>query len=165
MLSCRKCPHPFELFLIQVLVEGIGVFGQSLGKTFEDEGYLALVLYPLLEKLASTNSNVSYAADLALRTICYHSGYLSVSDTSAGMILLRYANFELSNAILLVSDKTFIQMQVKELVIQNADYVVDSLCRQLRHLELHPHAPSLLAAILRHTGAAPHLLPLLEEPV
>lgn len=117
--------------LQQVLVEGIGVFGQSLGKTFEDEGYLALVLYPLLEKLASTNSNVSYAADLALRTICYHSGYLSV----------------------------------KELVIQNADYVVDSLCRQLRHLELHPHAPSLLAAILRHTGAAPHLLPLLEEPM
>lgn len=56
-------------------------------------------------------------------------------------------------------------MQVKELVVQNADYVVDSLCRQLRHLELHPHAPSLLAAILRHTGAAPHLLPLLEEPV
>lgn len=64
-----------------------------------------------------------------------------------------------------LSDRVTIQMQVKELVIQNADYVVDSLCRQLRHLELYPQAPSLLAAILRHTGAAPHLLPLLEEPV
>lgn len=68
-------------------------------------------------------------------------------------------------AVCRVSDRVDINLQVKELVIQNADYVVDSLCRQLRHLELHPHAPSLLAAILRHTGAAPHLLPLLEEPV
>jgi hypothetical protein len=49
--------------------------------------------------------------------------------------------------------------------VHNADYVVDSLCRQLRHLELHPQAPSFLAAILRHTGAAPDLLPLLKEPV
>jgi len=64
-----------------------------------------------------------------------------------------------------ISDMESIRVQVKELVVQNADYVVDSLCRQLRHLELHPLAPSLLTAILRHTGAAPHLLPLLEEPV
>ncbi|KAG0557818.1 hypothetical protein KC19_11G159100 [Ceratodon purpureus] len=117
--------------LQQVLVEGVGVFGLALGKAFEDGGFMALVLYPLLEKLASTNSNVSYAADLALRAICYYCGYQSV----------------------------------KELVIQNADYVVDSLCRQLRHIELYPQAPSLLAAILKHTGAAPHLLPLLEEPM
>lgn len=54
---------------------------------------------------------------------------------------------------------------MKELVIRNSDYVIDSLCRQLRHLPHYPYAPSLLAAILRHTGAAPHLLPLLEEPV
>ena len=65
---------------MQVLVEGIGVFGLALGKAFEDGGFLALVLYPLLEKLASTNSNVSYAADLALRAICHYSGYHSVSD-------------------------------------------------------------------------------------
>lgn len=63
-------------------MEGIGVFGLALGKAFEEKGFLALVLYPLLEKLASTNSNVSFAADLALRAICYHSGYQSVSDTS-----------------------------------------------------------------------------------
>jgi len=67
-------------------VEGIGVFGLALGKAFEDKGFLALVLYPLLEKLASTNSNVSLAADLALRAICYHSGYQSVSDTSRMII-------------------------------------------------------------------------------
>lgn len=64
-----------------------------------------------------------------------------------------------------MSDLEIVGMQVKELVVQNADYVVDSLCRQLRHLELHPHAPTLLAAVLKHSGAAPHLLPLLEEPV
>lgn len=65
-------------------MEGVGVFGLALGKSFEDGGFLALVLYPLLEKLASTNSNVNYAADLALRAICYYSGYQSVSDASPG---------------------------------------------------------------------------------
>lgn len=67
---CRK--------FVQVLVEGIGVFGIALGEAFENGGFLALVLYPLLEKLASTNLDVSSAADISLRAICYHSGYQSV---------------------------------------------------------------------------------------
>lgn len=71
---------------MQVLVEGIGVFGIALGTAFEEKGFLAIVLYPLLEKLASTASNVSYAADLALRAISYQSGYQSVSDTSRVII-------------------------------------------------------------------------------
>ncbi|CAL5218647.1 g350 [Coccomyxa viridis] len=51
-----------------------------------------------------------------------------------------------------------------ELVRGNADYIVDGLCRQLRHLEDHPRAPALFAALLRRAGVAPALLPLLVEP-
>ncbi|KAK9820989.1 hypothetical protein WJX81_002818 [Elliptochloris bilobata] len=50
------------------------------------------------------------------------------------------------------------------LVAGNADYVVDGLCRQLRHLDEHPRAPFLFAALLRRAGVAPALLPLLAEP-
>ncbi|KAK3276925.1 hypothetical protein CYMTET_15030 [Cymbomonas tetramitiformis] len=74
---------------------------------------------------------------------------------------------------------------LEALIVANGDYLVESLCRQLRHIHAHPHAPHLFAAILRHTvrhidahphvphlfaailrhtGAAMHLLPVLCEP-
>eukprot|EP00899_Mesostigma_viride_P026422 jgi/Mesvir1/6965/Mv09110-RA.2 len=54
---------------------------------------------------------------------------------------------------------------VGALVVANADYVVDSLCRQMRHLELYPTAPQILVAVLHRTGTAAELLPLLNEPL
>lgn len=56
-------------------------------------------------------------------------------------------------------------LQVQNLVLENADYVIDSICRQLRHLDLNPHVPNVLAAILSYIGIAHEILPLLEEPV
>ena len=49
--------------------------------------------------------------------------------------------------------------------MENADYVIDSICRQLRHLDLNPHVPNVLAAMLSYIGVAQRILPLLEEPV
>ncbi|KAK8945962.1 hypothetical protein KSP40_PGU008100 [Platanthera guangdongensis] len=54
---------------------------------------------------------------------------------------------------------------IGHLVIANADYIIDSLCRQLRHLDLNPHVPNVLAAMLSCIGAAKEILPLLEEPM
>ncbi|KAH0456804.1 hypothetical protein IEQ34_014711 [Dendrobium chrysotoxum] len=54
---------------------------------------------------------------------------------------------------------------VGHLVVANADYIIDSLCRQLRHLDLNPHVPNVLAAMLSYVGAADEILPLLEEPM
>lgn len=56
-------------------------------------------------------------------------------------------------------------LQVGNLVLANADYVIDSVCRQLRHLDLNPHVPNVLAAMLSYVGIANKILPLLEEPV
>lgn len=47
----------------------------------------------------------------------------------------------------------------------NADYVIDSICRQLRHLDINPHVPNVLAAMLSYVGVAYKILPLFEEPV
>lgn len=55
--------------------------------------------------------------------------------------------------------------QVGQLVVANADYIIDSLCYQLRHLDINPHVPDVLAAILSYVGTARDILPLLEEPV
>ncbi|KAG0462233.1 hypothetical protein HPP92_020709 [Vanilla planifolia] len=54
---------------------------------------------------------------------------------------------------------------VGHLVVANADYIIDSLCRQLRHLDVNPHVPDVLAAMLSYIGAAREILPLLEEPM
>ncbi|KAJ0989927.1 hypothetical protein J5N97_008283 [Dioscorea zingiberensis] len=54
---------------------------------------------------------------------------------------------------------------VGHLVLANADYIIDSLCRQLRHLDLNPRVPDVLAAMLSYIGAAHDMLPLLEEPM
>ena len=56
-------------------------------------------------------------------------------------------------------------LQVGHLVLANSDYIVDSICRQLRHLDLNPHVPNVLAAMLSYIGVAHKILPLLEEPV
>ncbi|URE23780.1 TELO2 interacting protein 1 [Musa troglodytarum] len=53
---------------------------------------------------------------------------------------------------------------VGQLVVANADYIIDSLCYQLRHLDVNPHVPDVLAAILSCVGTARDILPLLEEP-
>eukprot|EP00897_Mesotaenium_endlicherianum_P009558 jgi/Mesen1/8630/ME000050S08046 len=54
---------------------------------------------------------------------------------------------------------------VGSLVAGNADYVVDALCRGLRHLDSQPSAPALFVAVLRCTGASSRVLPLLSEPI
>ncbi|CAM0956048.1 unnamed protein product [Alopecurus aequalis] len=54
---------------------------------------------------------------------------------------------------------------VGQFVVANADYIVDSLCRQLRHLDLNPHVPDILASMLCYIGASRDILPFLEEPM
>ncbi|KAJ1296121.1 hypothetical protein BS78_01G274900 [Paspalum vaginatum] len=54
---------------------------------------------------------------------------------------------------------------VGQFVVKNADYIVDSLCRQLRHLDLNPHVPDVLASMLSYIGASHDILPFLEEPM
>ncbi|XP_027926297.1 uncharacterized protein LOC114183473 [Vigna unguiculata] len=58
----------------------------------------------------------------------------------------------------------YLAAEVGQLVLENADYVVDSICRQLRHLDLNHHVPNVLASMLSYIGVAHKILPLLEEP-
>lgn len=53
------------------------------------------------------------------------------------------------------------------LVLANADYVVDALCRGMRHVELHPDAPQLFRAVMVRAGrgTARKVLPLVAEPM
>ncbi|XP_061348789.1 uncharacterized protein LOC133294152 [Gastrolobium bilobum] len=79
---------------------------------------------------------------------------------------LSYSNYQVRNAadsVLQIISTTSGYQTVGELVLENADYVIDSICRQLRHLDLNHHVPNVLASILSYIGVAHKILPLLEE--
>ncbi|XP_058218097.1 uncharacterized protein LOC131329059 isoform X2 [Rhododendron vialii] len=78
------------------------------------------------------------------------------------------SNFQIrsaSDAVLHVVSSTCGYPTVGHLVLANSDYVIDSICRQLRHLDLNSHVPNVLAAMLSYIGLAHKILPLLEEPM
>ncbi|URE38586.1 Leucine rich repeat N-terminal domain [Musa troglodytarum] len=70
-----------------------------------------------------------------------------------------------SDAVLRVLSVSSGHATVGQLVVANADYIIDSLCYQLWHLDVNPHVPDVLAAILSCVGTARDILPLLEEPM
>ncbi|CAA7394168.1 unnamed protein product [Spirodela intermedia] len=121
----------FACRLIQVIIEGIGIFNISLGKHFFRSGFMQSSIYLLLQNLICSCNQVRSASDAVLRVVSTASGYPTVGH----------------------------------LVVSNADYVIDSLCRQLRHLDLNPRIPDVLSAMLSYIGAAHEILPLLEEPM
>ncbi|KAL8501225.1 hypothetical protein ACS0TY_020687 [Phlomoides rotata] len=55
--------------------------------------------------------------------------------------------------------------QVGHLVLENSDYVIDSVCRQLCHLDVNPRVPNVLATMLSYVGEADKIFSLLEEPM
>ncbi|KAK2972025.1 hypothetical protein RJ640_005045 [Escallonia rubra] len=87
--------------------------------------------------------------------------YVLLENLICSNFLIRSA----SDAVLHVISATSGYPTVGHLVLANADYVIDSICRQLRHLDLNPHVPSVLAAMLSYIGVAYKILPLLEEPM
>ncbi|XP_064944838.1 uncharacterized protein LOC135596696 isoform X5 [Musa acuminata AAA Group] len=70
-----------------------------------------------------------------------------------------------SDAVLHVLSVSSGHATVGQLVVANADYIIDSLCYLLRHLDINPHVPDVLATILSYVGTARDILPLLEEPM
>ncbi|CAN6853350.1 unnamed protein product [Brassica oleracea] len=99
--------------------------------------------------------------DFASSGFLHSSLYLLLESLTCSSFQVRNA----SDAVLRLLATTSGHPTVGHLVVANADYVVDSICRQLRHLDLNPHVPSVLAAMLSYIGVAHEILPLLEEPM
>ncbi|KZV33836.1 hypothetical protein F511_29079 [Dorcoceras hygrometricum] len=70
-----------------------------------------------------------------------------------------------SDAVLLSISAAHGCPTVGHLVLANSDYVIDSVCQQLRHLDLNLHASNVLSSMLSYIGVADKILPLLEEPM
>ncbi|KAJ3681678.1 hypothetical protein LUZ60_014251 [Juncus effusus] len=70
-----------------------------------------------------------------------------------------------SDSVLRVLAASSGHISVGEMVVRNGDYIVDSLCRQLRHLDMNRDVPAVLSSMLSFIGTAQHILPLLEEPM
>ncbi|KAE8699110.1 E3 ubiquitin-protein ligase RGLG2-like [Hibiscus syriacus] len=104
---------------------------------------------------------LSLGSDFASSGFLHSSLYLLLEN-------LISSNFEVrssSDGVLHLLSTTAGHSTVGQLVLANADYIVDSVCRQLRHLDLNPHVPNVLASMLSYVGVGYKILPLLEEPM
>ncbi|KAJ0801990.1 putative armadillo-like helical protein [Helianthus annuus] len=109
---------------------------------------------------------------IGIFNLCLKSDFISSGFLHSSLYVLLEnlicSNFQVrhaADAVLHVISATSGCPTVGHLVLQNSDYVIDSICRQLRYLDLNPHVPSVLAAILSYIGVAYKILPLMEEPM
>ena len=141
------------------MLEGIGVLGAVLGQDFARSGFMHSSLYLLLRELISSSAQIRMASDAVLRALAAAGDHCSVIDC-----LVSFHNLFNYHYIFYLRF-VFMVVQVGQFVVANADYIVDSLCRQLRHLDMNPHVPDVLASMLCYIGASRDILPFLEEPV
>eukprot|EP00257_Ricinus_communis_P015582 XP_015573531.1 uncharacterized protein LOC8280892 isoform X1 [Ricinus communis] len=104
---------------------------------------------------------VCLGKDFASSGFLHSSLYLLLEGLISSNFHVRIA----SDAVLHVLSATSGCQTVGQLVLENADYIIDSICRQLRHLDLNPHVPGVLASMLSYIGVAHKIMPLLEEPM
>ncbi|KAK9684121.1 hypothetical protein RND81_10G187600 [Saponaria officinalis] len=105
--------------------------------------------------------NLCLGKDFVSSGFLCSSLYLLLENLICSYSEVRHA----ADAVLHVISATSGYPTVGHLVVANADYVIDSLCHQLRHLDLNPQVPNVLAAMLSYVGVAHKILPLLEEPM
>ncbi|KAG2550299.1 hypothetical protein PVAP13_9KG312978 [Panicum virgatum] len=98
--------------------------------------------------------------DFARSGFMHSSLYLLLRELISSSAQIRMA----SDAVLRALSAAGGHCSVGQFVVANADYIVDSLCRQLRHLDMNPHVPDVLASMLCYIGASRDILPFLEEP-
>ncbi|AQK66130.1 ARM repeat superfamily protein [Zea mays] len=99
--------------------------------------------------------------DFALSGFMHSSLYLLLRELISSSAQIRTA----CDAVLRALATAGGHCSVGQFVVANADYIIDSLCRQLRHLDLNPHVPDVLASMLCYIGASRDILPFLEEPM
>ena len=99
-------------------------------------------LYPLLERVSDESAEVS---DAALRALVSLARTMGAPGSAGGPSPLPQSPDE----------------QVRWLLMENIDYVVDVICARLRYLHEHPTTPMVLQAVLAYTGTA--VLPYIHD--
>ncbi|XP_059277396.1 uncharacterized protein LOC132031442 isoform X1 [Lycium ferocissimum] len=105
--------------------------------------------------------SMSIGRDFSSSGFLHSSLYMLLHNLICSHFQIRSA----SDAVLHIIAAMHEYPTVGHLVLANSDYVIDSVCRQLRSLELNPDVPNVLAAMLSYIGVAHSILPLLEEPM
>ncbi|CAL0302378.1 unnamed protein product [Lupinus luteus] len=137
--------------------------------------YLSAELWtvPLERRVTDMQANVAVIIDgVGIFNLCLGKDFVSSGFLHSSLYLLLGSlsspNFKVRNAadsVLHTLSTTCGYPTVGQLVLEYADYVIDSICRQLRHLDLNHDVPNVLASMLSYIGVAHKILPLLEEPM
>ncbi|XP_021765318.1 uncharacterized protein LOC110729837 isoform X2 [Chenopodium quinoa] len=131
--------------------------GESIDKNFLHD--VAKLHQVLIEGIGIFN--ITLHEHFASSGFLCSSLYLLLENLMCSNSDVRHA----SDVVLRLISATSGCASVGHLVMLNSDYVIDSLCHQLRHLDLNPHVPNVLAAMLSCVGVTHKILALLEEPM
>ncbi|KAI8111485.1 hypothetical protein M9435_003985 [Picochlorum sp. BPE23] len=93
---------------------------------------------------------------------CMHVAILPVIEKFASDY--QFVSASARNAVKSICHYSGYENGIKELAQKNIDYIVDGMCIRLRQPSLYPDAPKLFAALLKESGVATALIPLLSEP-
>lgn len=93
---------------------------------------------------------------------CMHVAILPVIEKFASDY--QFVSASARNAVKSICQYSGYDNGIKELAQENIDYIVDGMCIRLRQPSLYPDAPKLFAALLKESGVATALIPLLSEP-
>jgi len=108
--------------LLRALVEGVAVAAQAVGRRFTTHvQLLPSTMYPLLERLGDPHPLVAAGAARALRCVAAQCGYQA--DAAAAAAAAGVGAGARGDG---GGDG------LREMVVQNGDYLVDALCRQVR---------------------------------
>lgn len=93
---------------------------------------------------------------------CMHLAILPVIEKFASDY--QFVSASARNAVKSICQYSGYENGIKQLAQKNIDYIVDGMCIRLRQPSLYPDAPKLFAALLKESGVATALIPLLSEP-
>ena len=123
----------------QALLEVLGTLARACGAGFSSSArLLAATLYPLLQAFGADGR----AGGSVEASSSAHAALLALCEAGG-------------------------HASLRGLIASNTDYIVDALCRGMRHIELHPRSPELFRAVMCKAGAdtASDILPIIAEPM
>ncbi|XP_062515161.1 TELO2-interacting protein 1 homolog isoform X2 [Corticium candelabrum] len=129
---------------ICLLLDGIAAFAEVLGKQFDT--LLITALYPIMEKLGDSKGVISQTALNTLMVICQSCGY-RLCDFGVVAVCLLYV--------------WCICSSVSSVIGRNADYLIDTVSLNLRHLDMNPTTARVLKVMFQQSDET--FLPLVDD--
>eukprot|EP01102_Stenamoeba_stenopodia_P007829 TRINITY_DN2212_c0_g1_i4.p2 TRINITY_DN2212_c0_g1~~TRINITY_DN2212_c0_g1_i4.p2 ORF type:complete len:871 (-),score=208.96 TRINITY_DN2212_c0_g1_i4:3057-5591(-) len=129
----NSCETESGLLVALAMIEGLGNIAQVIANAnYPLHAFFIKALYPLLDKLVESDS-------VKGSSLIREYAWVTLSRIAS------YANYSSLSAM----------------IEDNMDYLIDTICKNMKHIHSFPNTPSILQGLLQHTQVP--VLPLLKD--